>query len=86
MKSQTTNSTINLTPMSFPEPITQSPHPTPQVEEPNNITDEMDIEKTPNKRKAPTPSAENEHQEESKETTDDTTESARKNKERAAAR
>ena len=86
MKTQITNNITNLTPTTAPEPITQSPHPTPQVEEPNNITDEMDIEKNPNKRKATIPSIENEQQEESKESTDDTTESARKNKERAAAR
>ena len=45
----------------------------------------MDIEKTPNKRKAPTQSNENE-QDNNKEITYDTSESARKNKERAAAR
>ena len=77
MKTQITNNITNLTPTTTPEQITQSPFPTPQVEEPNNITDEMDIEKTPNKRKVPTPSTENEHQEESKETTDNITESVR---------
>ena len=86
MKTQISNNTTNLTPTTTPEPITQSPHPTPQVENQHNITDEMDIEKNPNKRKAPTPSTENEHQEESKEIKDNITESTRKNKERAAAR
>ena len=46
----------------------------------------MDIEKFPNKRKTPTPSTKNKHQDESKEITEDTSESVRKNKERAAAR
>ena len=86
MKTQATNNPTNLTPMSPPEPITQSPYSTPQVEESKNIIDEMDIEKSPNKRKASTPSTENEHQEESKKLTEDTSKSARKNKERVAAR
>ena len=46
----------------------------------------MDIEKFPNKRKAPAPSTKNEHQEESIEITEDTSESARKVKERAVAK
>ena len=45
----------------------------------------MDIEKSPNKRKAPIQSNENE-QDDTKEITDDTSESARKNKEKASAR
>ena len=85
MKIQTSTSTANLTPTNSPEPITQSPNPTTQEDEPNNITEEIDIEKTPNKRKAPTQSNENK-QDDYKETKDDTSESARKNKERAAAR
>ena len=68
MKTQTTiKETTNLTPISPTEPITQSPHPTPQVEELNNLTEDMDIGKFPNKRKAPTPSNENEYQEEEEE-------------------
>ena len=87
MKTQTIiNNPTNLTPMPPPEPITQSPHLIPQVEELNNHIDEMDIEKSPNKRKVPTPSTENENQDENKEITEDTSEIARKNKERAAAR
>ena len=60
METQTMiNKITNLTPMSPPKPITQdSPHPTPQVEELNDIIYEMDIEKSPNRRKAPTPSNE----------------------------
>ena len=41
------------------EPITQDiTQPTSRVEDLNNLIDEMDIEKTPNKRKTPTPSSE----------------------------
>ena len=88
MKTQTMiNKITNLTPMSPPEPITQdSPQPTPQVEELNKLIDDMDIEKSPNKRKAPTPSTEIENQDDSNEITEDTAESVMKNKERATAR
>ena len=49
----------NLTPNSQPELITQdTPQPSSRVEELNNLIDRMDIEKNPNKRKAPTPSNE----------------------------
>ena len=85
MNTQTSTSTTNLTPTNSPELITQSPNPIIQQDELNNISEDMDIEKSPNKRKAPTPSNENE-QDDNKETKDDTSESARKNKERAAAR
>ena len=55
---------IALTPNSQPEPITQDiSQQTPRNEELNNLADEMDIEKTPNKRKTPTPSEENQKQE-----------------------
>ena len=57
----------NITPISPIEPITQSSQPTPQVDETNNLTEDMDIEKSPNKRKAPTSSNENENQEEEEE-------------------
>ena len=87
MKTQRTiKETTNVTPISPTELITQSSHRTPQVEELNNLIYNMDIEKSPNKRKAPTPSNENENQEEEKESTEDNSDSARKNKERAAAR
>ena len=47
MKTQTTiKETTNLTPISPTEPITQSPQPIPQVEEPNNLIEDMDIEKS----------------------------------------
>ena len=65
MKIQTTiKEKTNLTPTPPKEPITQSPQPTPQVDETNNLTEDMDIENSPNKRKAPTPSNQNENQEE----------------------
>ena len=68
MKIQTTiKEKTNLTPISPIEPITQSSQPTPQVDEINNLTDDMDIEKSPNKRNAPTPSNENENQEKEEE-------------------
>ena len=52
----------NLALKSQPEPITQdSPHPTPQIEDLNNLIEEIDIEKTPNKRNTPTPSNETEN-------------------------
>ena len=93
LKTQTTiKEKTNLTPISPTEPITQSPHPTPQVEKINNLTDDMEIEKSPNKRNAPTPSNENEDQEEEEEEeeeieiTEDNSDSARKNKERSVAR
>ena len=55
---------MHLTPNSQLEPITQdTPQQTPRVEELNNLIDEMDIEKTPNKRKAPTSSEEKQDQE-----------------------
>jgi len=73
--------------MSPPEPINQnSSQQTPQVEELNNLIDKMNIEKSLNKRKVSTPSTEIKNQDESKDITEDTSESARKNKERAAAR
>ena len=84
MNTQTPNSTTILTPTNSPEIITQSPNPTLQQDELNNISEDMDIEKSPNKRKAPTPS--NENEQDDKETKDDPSDSARKNKERAAAR
>ena len=87
MKTQTTiKETTNLTPISPTEPITQSPHPTPQVEKLNNLIGDMNIEKSPKKRNVSTPSNENENQEEQKESIEDNSDSARKNKERAAAR
>lgn len=49
--------------MSLPEPITKLPQLTPQVEDLNSIIDDRDIKKSPNKRKASTPSTENEYQE-----------------------
>ena len=54
---------VNLTLNSQLELITQdrSQQP-PRVEELNNLIDEMDIEKTPNKRKAPTPPEETQNQ------------------------
>ena len=68
MKTQRTiKETTNVTPISPTELITQSSHRTPQVEELNNLIYNMDIEKSPNKRKAPTPFNENENQEEEKE-------------------
>ena len=73
--------------MSPPEPINQnSSQQTLQVEELNNLIDKMNIEKSLNKRKVSTPSTEIKNQDESKDITEDTSESARKNKERAAAR
>ena len=72
------NKQTNLTPMSQPEPINQdSPHSTPQVEDLNNLIEEIDIENSPNKRKAPTPSKDIENQDEIQEfviyTTSDST-------------
>ena len=62
---------MHLTPNSQPEPITQdTPQQTPRVEELNNLIDEMDIEKPPNKRKAPTSSEEKQDQEDQEETED----------------
>ena len=89
MKIQTTiKEKTNLTPISPTEPITQSPQPTPQVVEINNLADDMDIEKSPNKRKAPTSNEKEnqEEEEEEKEITEDNSDLARKNKERAIAR
>ena len=85
MNTHTPNSTTILTPTNSPEIITQSPNPIIQKDELNNISEDIDIEQTLNKRKAPTPSNENE-KDDNKETKDITSESARKNKERAAAR
>ena len=45
MNTQTSTSTTNLTPTNSPEPIIQSPNPTTQEDEPNNITEEIDIKK-----------------------------------------
>ena len=70
--------------MSPLDPITQSPQSTPQVDELNNLIDDIDIEKSPNKQKAPTPS--NENQDEHKESIDKNSDTIRKNKERAKAR
>ena len=68
------NNQSNLNPMSEPEYITKnSPHSTPQVEDLNNLIEEIDIEKTPNKRKDPTPSNETESQNKIKEVVNDTT-------------
>jgi len=71
MTTKNNNSTMHLTPNSQPEPITQdTPQQTPRVEELNNLIDEMDIEKSPNKRKAPTSSEEKQDQEDQEETED----------------
>ena len=65
--------------MSPPEPINQnSSQQTPQVEELNNLIDKMNIEKSLNKRKVSTPSSEIKNQDESKDITEDTSDSARK--------
>ena len=62
------NNQTNLSPMSQLEPITQdSPHLTPPVEDLNDLIEEMEIEKTPKKRKAPKPSNETENQNETQE-------------------
>ena len=53
---------IALTPNSQPELITQdTPQQTLKVEELNNLIEDMDTEKTPNKKKTPTPSKENQN-------------------------
>ena len=52
----------SLTPSSQPELITQgTPQLSPRVVELNDLIQEMDIEKTPNKRKVPTPSNEDQN-------------------------
>ena len=62
------NNQTNLSPMSQLEPITQdSPHLTPPVEDLNDLIEEMEIETTPKKRKAPKPSNETENQNETQE-------------------
>ena len=62
------NNQTNLSPMSQLEPITQdSPHLTTQVEDLNDLIEEMEIETTPKKRKAPKPSNETENQNETQE-------------------
>ena len=63
MKITNNDQQINLTPNSQPELITQdTPQPTPRVAELNDLIEEMDIEKNPNKRKAPTQSNEDQNQ------------------------
>ena len=70
---------IALTPNSQPESITQNiSQQTPRNEELNNLADEMDIEKTPNKRKTPTPSEENQNQEDQEAIEETNSESASK--------
>ena len=55
---------MDLTPHSQLELITQdTPQQTPRVEKLNSLIEEMDIEKTPNKRETPTPSEESQNQE-----------------------
>ena len=76
---------VNLTSNSQPELITQdTPQQPPRFEEPNNLIDEIDIEKIPNKRKAPTPSEEIQNQENQVAKEETTSESASKT--RAGAR
>ena len=71
METKKDESKMNITPHSQPELITKdTPQQTPRVEELNNLIDEMDIEKTPNKRKAPTSSEEKQDQEDQEETED----------------
>ena len=54
---------IDLTPNSQPEPITQDTPQTLRDEQLNNLIEEMEIEKKPNKRKTPTPFKETQNQE-----------------------
>ena len=64
MKTTNEESKMDLTPHSQPELITQdTPQQTPRVEKLNSLIEEMDIEKTPNKRETPTPSEESQNQE-----------------------
>ena len=85
---KTLDNQTNLTPLSQPEPITQeSPNPNPQVKDLNNIIEEMDIKNTPNKRNPSTPSTETKNQDETYEDANQTTsDSAKKNRDRAASR
>ena len=55
---------LDLTPNSQPEPITQDTlQLTPRAVQLNNLIEEMEIEKKPNKRKTPSPSEETQNQE-----------------------
>ena len=68
LKTKNDESKMDITPHSQPELITQdTPQQTPRVEELNSLIDEMDIEKTPNKRKAPSSSEESQNQEDQEE-------------------
>ena len=70
---------VNLTPNSQPEMITQdTPQQPPRVEELNNLINEMDIEMTLNKRKAPKPSEETQNREKQVAKEETTSESASK--------
>ena len=63
MKTTNNEQQISLTPNSQPELITQdTPHPSPRVAELNDLIEEMDIGKSPNKREAPTPSNDDQNQ------------------------
>ena len=71
---------IDLTPNSQLEPITQdTPQQTPRDEQLNNLIEEIEIEKSPNKRKTPTSSEEIQNQED-QEAIEITSESASKTK------
>ena len=62
METNNDESKMDITPHSQPELITQdTPQQTPRVEELNSLIEEMDIEKTLNKRKAPTSSEESQN-------------------------
>ena len=64
LKTTNDESKMDITPNSQPELITQdTPQQSPRVDELNSLIDDMDIEKTPNKRKAPTPSDGSQNQE-----------------------
>ena len=68
------NDQTNLTPLSQRELITQdSPHSPPQLEDLNNIIEEIDIGKSPNKRKAPTPLNDTKNQDNPQDVVNDTT-------------
>ena len=71
---KTINIQTNLTQLSQPEPITQDfPNTTLQVEDLNSLIEEMDVEKTPNKRKPLTPLTETENQDDTYEDANKTT-------------
>ena len=64
LTTKTEDKKLYLTPNSQPEPITQdTPQLTPKDEQLNNLIEEMEIEKNPNKRKTPPPSEEIQNQE-----------------------